>query len=314
MKKVVFILLTIFHLGAVSCQSEPKDSESSKEAVKGSTESRLAYEATFNTKPRNGKLKGVVELGASGFNSFIINVDKDLNWEAVKKEYGNSNILEGGTDSQKVSTKLKAYIKKMVDFGVGAKDIHFVVSSGAAKEETSENIIQELKKLDYKVNIVTAEEEGVYALKAVLPNGFSDTSFVVDIGSGNTKISYIEEDNSIKVFESYGAKYYKKDIQDKIAYNEVKSNATKVPKFKRSTCFIIGGAPYKLAKHSRKDKERYTLLSTEVDDYLGLAEKSQKIKSGLNIYKAIIDATDTKKVIFDWHANFTIGFLLSETD
>ena len=34
------------------------------------------------------------------------------------------------------------------------------------------------------------------------------------------------------------------------------------------------------------------------------------MKAGLNIYKAILDATGVKQVVFDWDANFTIGFLL----
>ncbi len=36
-----------------------------------------------------------------------------------------------------------------------------------------------------------------------------------------------------------------------------------------------------------------------------------KKKSGLNIYKAIIEGTGTATYIFDWDANFTIGFLAS---
>jgi hypothetical protein len=35
-----------------------------------------------------------------------------------------------------------------------------------------------------------------------------------------------------------------------------------------------------------------------------------KDKAGLNIYKAIADATDCKTFVFDWDANFSIGFLL----
>ena len=33
--------------------------------------------------------------------------------------------------------------------------------------------------------------------------------------------------------------------------------------------------------------------------------------SGLNIYKGFVDATNTDTFVFDWDANFTIGFLLS---
>ena len=33
--------------------------------------------------------------------------------------------------------------------------------------------------------------------------------------------------------------------------------------------------------------------------------------SGLNIYKGIVETTKTDTFVFDWDANFTIGFLLS---
>ena len=32
-------------------------------------------------KPVNGKLRGVVELGATGFNSFVINLDDQRRWD-----------------------------------------------------------------------------------------------------------------------------------------------------------------------------------------------------------------------------------------
>src|SRR5689334_1026001 len=40
--------------------------------------------------PTNGKLKGVVEMGASGFNSFIVKIDPQKNWQLEKAEFGNS--------------------------------------------------------------------------------------------------------------------------------------------------------------------------------------------------------------------------------
>lgn len=304
---ILFTLLTIIF----SCKSEQK--EEIKIENKTPKESKTAKFNLSPIKPTNGKLKGVVELGASGFNSFIINVDKDLNWEIKKKEFGNSLIAEGLTNTKEINTKLKEYIQKTIEFGVAAKDIHFVVSSGAAKEKTTTIISKELKKIGYVVNTVTPEQEGEYALKSVLPKRFNRTAYVVDIGSGNTKISYLKKDNSIVALESYGAKYYQKNIDDTKVYNEVKAIASKVPSDKTLQCFIIGGVPYKLAKSIRNDKERYTSLSIHVNDFKNVAEKEgEKVKSGLNIYKAIQEVTGTKKIIFDWDANFTIGFLLSE--
>ena len=72
--------------------------------------------------------------------------------------------------------------------------------------------------------------------------------------------------------------------------------------------FIIGGVPFSLAKqHRTNEQERYTVLKNP-DEYTA-ADK--KMTSGLNIYKGIVETTNTDSFVFDWDSNFTIGFLLS---
>lgn len=258
------------------------------------------------TPPVNGSMKGVVELGASGFNSFIVTIDKEKNWELEKAEWGNSLVIDGLATGEDVRTGLKKYIAGMLDYGVPGKDIHFVVSSGAKKVETTQVIIDELKKMNYVVNTVTPEEEAQYALLSVLPAQFVNKAFVIDIGSGNTKMSWMNN-GQIVGKESYGAKYYNNNTADEQVYREVKSIASSIPAEKRGTCFIIGGVPYSLAKMDRNGEERFTQLR-DPQDY---TTEGAKMEAGLNIYKAIQDATSCKTFVFDWHANFTIGFLLS---
>jgi hypothetical protein len=129
---------------------------------------------------------------------------------------------------------------------------------------------------------------------------------MVDIGSGNTKISW-DENGTLKSQELPGAKYYDKGTSDEDVYNKVKTETSKIPESKRNVCFIIGGVPFTLAKQHRKGEERYTVLKA-AQSYKA-ADK--KMGSGLNIYKAIAEATKTDTFVFDWDANFTIGFLLS---
>lgn len=268
-----------------------------------STTQSFSYTAP---EPVNGKLRGVVELGATGFNSFIIRVDDQKNWKLEKADYGSSLLYESMTNDAEITTGLRNYISNMLAFGVGGKDIHFVISSGAQKVEITKQIIAALKKLNYQVNTVTPEKEGQLALMSVLPKSYSDKAFVVDIGSGNTKISWMQG-SSIMAKEAYGAKYYEKSIADDAAYQNAAAMAKGVPSAQRETCFIIGGVPFELAKQVRNGKERYTVLKAPAD-YKG---EGQKQKSGLNIYKAIADATGCQTFIFDWDANFTIGFLLT---
>ncbi|PYF72477.1 hypothetical protein [Pedobacter nutrimenti] len=272
-------------------------------AVKSSDDKRV-----FNytpEKPVNGEYKGVVEVGASGFNSFVVNIDKEKRWEIISKDFGKSFVYEGMASTEDIRKGLKDYIGAMFDKGVKSKNIHFVISSGAQKEPKTAAITSELKKMGYVVNLVTAEQEGKLALKCVLPASYYDNSFVVDIGSGNTKISWM--DGEVKSAEAPGAKYYEKDLKDQLVYDLVKKLAGKIPAAKREICFIIGGVPFELAKQGRTGEERFTVLQNP-DKY---ATDKVKIKSGVNIYKAIKDATNCDTFVFDWDANFTIGFLLA---
>ena len=257
-------------------------------------------------KPVNGSLRGVVEVGATGFNSFVINMDAQKRWEIVSKDFGESLAYEGLATTDDIRLGLKKYLSAMFDKGVSKNNMHFVISSGAQKEPKTTTISNELKKMGYVVNNVTAAQEAKFALKATLPSSFADNSFMIDIGSGNTKISW-DDNGSLKTMELPGAKYYEKGTADEAVYNEVKTSLSKIPESKRNVGFILGGVPFTLANQHRKGKERYTVL--KAPQSYKAADK--KMGAGLNIYKAISDATNTDTFVFDWDANFTIGFLLS---
>ncbi len=256
--------------------------------------------------PVNGKLKGVVELGASGFNSFIVRIDPERRWKLEKAEFGNSLVMENMASDDDVRKGLKAYIGQMLDFGVNGRDIHFVVSSGAAKAAGTAKITAALKSLGYFVTTVTPAQEGTLGLQSVLPADYASQSFVVDIGSGNTKISW-KTGQGLQSVETYGAKYFQANVSDDVVAAEVKQRAAQVPAALRGTCFIIGGVPFEMAKIGRQGKERYTMLKAPGEYQL----ESAKAKAGLTIYKAITEATGCQQFVFDWDANFTIGYLLS---
>ena len=266
--------------------------------------------AAFTYRPEapvNGKLKGVVELGASGFNSFIIRVDSKRAWKLERSEYGNSLVMENLATEDDIRKGLKAYIGQMLDFGVSGRDIHFVVSSGALMAQVTGRIIKALNSLHYVVNTVTPEQEGIFSLKSVLPPSYNDKAFVMDIGSGNTKVSWLDH-GTPKSLHSYGAKYFERNIDSTTVSNDVKAIARQVPEERRGTCFIIGGVPFDMAKIVRQGKERYTVLRppTGYTD-----QRSAKIKAGINIYNAMATTTNCPQFVFDWDANFTIGYLLS---
>lgn len=257
--------------------------------------------------PVNGKLRGVVELGASGFNMFIIRMDAKRNWQLEKSEFGNSLVMENMATEEDVRTGLKAYIGKMLDFGVPGRDIHFVVSSGAALAENTHRIVKGLQALKYVVTTVTPEREGALGLRAALPAAYATKGFVMDMGSANSKISWYA-DGQPRVQDTFGSKYYEKNVDDATVAAAVKAKAAQVPASLRGTCFIIGGVPYELAKAVRQGQEPFTVLKAPTD-YPQLS--GAKIKSGLNIYRALAEATGCQQFVFGYDTNFTIGYLLS---
>ena len=283
--------------------STTRNTEGEKSANAGTDGGRIfAYQPE---KPVDGKIKGIVEVGATGFNSFVVNMDAQKRWELISKDFGQSLVYEGLATTDDIRSGLKKYISMMFDKGVKSKDVHFIISSGAQKEPKTEIIASELKKMGFVVNLVTAQQEGQLALKSVLPPSYYGTAFVTDIGSGNTKISWMNS-TKVQATEAPGSKYFEKDMTDPAVYDMVKTKASEIPKRNTEVCFIIGGTPFDLAKQHRNGEERYTVLK-DPGDYAG---DKPKTKAGLNIYKAIQDATGCDTFVFDWDANFSIGFLM----
>ncbi len=259
------------------------------------------------SNPINGTYKGVIEVGASGFNSFVVNIDKDKNWELVSKEFGESLAYEGFATTDDVKIGLKKYLATMFTKGVAGRNAHFVMSSGALKNPKTKLIANAIESMGYVVNRVTPEQEGKYALKALLPKAYRDKGFVVDMGSGNTKISWYEG-TKLKSLEGPGAKYFQIPITDVEVYGTIRNLIDQVPAELRKNVFLIGGVPFQLAKESRNGEERFTSLK-EPDEYS--AGPDVKLKSGINIYRSIYDTANAENIIFDWDANFTVGFLMS---
>lgn len=274
------------------------------------TESTVSHAPKFNVEvenPVDGVKLGVIEVGASGFNCFGVRVDKKDNWALEYKEFGESAAYEGFMSADDVKAGLKKYILSLGEHGVAGKNIHFVVSSGAMKNPKTSMVLQAIKAMGYQVNVVTATQEGQYAFSALISKTYRDNSFTVDIGSGNTKVSWYEN-GRIKSLEGPGAKYDQIPLTKEEVTAQITELVNKVPQSSRAQCFIIGGIPFKLASDTRQGEERFTLLGPPTDYN---ADGNDKKAAGLVIYKAIFDASGTDKFIFDWDANFTIGFLLT---
>jgi len=299
--------LTLATIVAVlfNCSSPPNEAKENIDttAKKKANPVSFDYEAP---KPQDGTLMGAIILGSAGFDAFTIKVDTAQNWELVEAQYGVSQVYENNVSENAVKEGLQTYISSIIENGVGGNNIHFLVSSSAKENEKVQAIKAVLEGLGYVVNEVSEYDEGRYAFYASVPKDFRDESFSVDVGSGNTKISWLKE-GEFKTVSSYGSKYHIDSVDDKTAYDALVKASLDIPEANIAKAFIIGGAPFKLAKEVRQGDERFTVLAapnayTSIDD--------QKTKNGLNIYDAIRFSTKSDQFIFDWHSNFAIGYLL----
>lgn len=301
MKPIKLLFLGLLFLVA-SCDTSSKNKKEKEEITS------FDY---ISKKPINGILRGVIEIGTTGFNYFIIEVDTKKNWELKFKEYGKSLISEGMTTPLQIKSKLSAYIVTLKNYGVKLENIKILISSGALKEEITQEILEKLKEENIKAKLVTSKTEAIYGLMATIPEQFMASSFLIDMGSGNTKVAY-KDDEGFVGEETYGSKYHQKGIEDKEVFDEIKTLIRTIPKNKRETCFIIGGIPYELSKLMENTEEkRYISLPINSSYFLSSKEKiGKRLKSGLNIYKAITDEVKCKRVVFDKKSNFAIGYLL----
>jgi hypothetical protein len=277
----------------------------------------MAFSYTPTPPTQNGKIKAVVIIGSSGFDGFIIKIDKDKNWELKKAYWGKeSKIWDGNADSNDIMRGFRNFLTKIGEDGkkFGAKNLDrrvpLIVSSGALKaNKATLKIIDVLKKNGWNTKKITFQKEAKYGFLVAVPKEYLHNSFFVDIGSGNTKIAYMEN-NKIKTLEGYGSKAYKTEKSLEDVYNNIKTLIEDIPIELRERAFMIGGIPFKLAKGIKKDGEKYTIL-LQPNEYDKLKNK-RKMEYGLKIYQGIKDGTQTKQYIFPWDANFGIGFLIDK--
>ncbi|MEQ9404982.1 MAG: hypothetical protein RIM99_15425 [Cyclobacteriaceae bacterium] len=255
--------------------------------------------------PENGALFGIIELGYSGFNSFIVQMDEKNRWSLEKAVYDESLVAKGRITLEYVLSKIDSFKKEMIDFGVSENHINLVASSSAIQDQKVQEIARELRSMNIGLITVDPIQEGNYALMATIPPELRRNAYMIDIGSGNTKISWMDGKDIVSI-ETYGSLYYQENISDSTAQLAFKEALSKVPENNRNICFMVGKIPFLLATSTNNRSGRYTILehpdTYEVNNY--------QEQSGFNIYRSIWEEK-TFSYVFDWDSNFSIGVLIS---
>ncbi|WP_370086756.1 hypothetical protein [Ekhidna sp.] len=266
-------------------------------------------ERVFDYQPQspvNGELNAVIELGSLGLNYFVVNIDNQGRWKLVKSEYGRTNIIYGATTTNQIIDKISDFKSTILKAGVKDKNIFAVASSTFVKTEDVNRLREQLSEKGIKLKTVDASLEGKYAMMATIPREFIKESYLVDIGSGNTKVSWIDKADTLSV-ETHGSKYFLNNTQDTTVFREVRNVVLNIPEKNRNLCFILGGAIYELVKDEVSEKNgRYYVLKHPS----AYPKSNEKLNAGNVIYGAIY-SEPTYSYIFDSQSNFSIGYLVS---
>lgn len=299
-----FLRLLVGIILLTGCSQRKQDSNE----ITTDEQSAVSYITSYS-KPNldDGELKGAILLGSSGFDAFTVSISKDGKWRLEKAEFGVSRVYENEASLTDIRTGLREYFDNMTAAGLDSSDIHFIVSSSAATNPKVAGIIAVLVELGFPTRTVSAEEEARYAFVAVMPEALRENGFVLDIGSGNTKIAWFEN-GTIVGYESYGSKYYQKQTPDGTIYNSIYALVKNIPVECRKYCFTIGGVPFELADGLPVHGDRYSILRDPAE----YKTDDPKLMAGLNIYNAVKESSGTETFIFDWNSNFVIGYLLDD--
>jgi len=232
---------------------------------------------------KNDELYDIKELFRENINTTII-----------------SGVKETGTFSSdsinETAEAVKTLINKIQEKGVPKENIFIIASSAITSVKNKEALSDKIKELTgYNTNFLTTKDEVLYNIAGALPFKYYYNSIVIDIGSGNTKIGYLEKvaDNiNVKSLEiPYGSvsltEEAKKrgnlnnglnEILNKEVIVTLNKEVQKNPAYiNRNNVFLLGGAVWALTTLQKPEQinESYVKLTAKnIEDFLNNLKKN----------------------------------------
>lgn len=300
--QICFIFILLY-----SC-SQKQESTDSRKAPTQQVERARVFDYQ-PPQPVNGELYAAIELGALGLNYFIAEIDSEKRWVMKSASFARSNIIYGVNTTNDILERIEEFRREVSDQGVKNKNIYILASSSAVKADILSEIEKGLMSRNLTIHSIDVKREAKYALLATIPREFISESFLVDIGSGNSKLSWIDNEDTLSI-EIHGSKYFLGDIQDTTVFREVRDALLEVPEEKRHLCFMLGGMIYEFLKDEIETSDNRYYVLEQPSAY---PSDNEKMRAGNVIYNALY-LEPTYSYIFDSQSNFSIGFLLDQVD
>lgn len=188
----------------------------------------LSVSAQNTLKPKftNSNIYSGIEVGSKGVKMSVIEIGKNAKssgaFNILKDTSVNTDFISFTDPSYSATLKgfLDLFNKAVKDYKIPSKRVFTVISSGVKMQAEKDNKSDWVKKLvdDFKaaagepgrqVEVVDVEKEAKLSHLGIVPDSRRYTTFLIDIGSGNTKGGYFPygNTNDFKLFQlNWGTK------------------------------------------------------------------------------------------------------------
>lgn len=172
------------------------------------------FAQNYSTKIPSAKVAGI-EVGSKGVKLSVLEKVSQNDFKLVKDSSVNSDFISFNESSFNATlnalTGLYNYCTQQQN--IPSADIATLISSGVkaqadklGKNEQIKDLITEFKtKISEQtrvVDVVTVKQESILSHQGIIPNSERYTTFLIDIGSGNTKGGYFSIDaNDFVMFQ-----------------------------------------------------------------------------------------------------------------
>ncbi|MDI9561669.1 MAG: tetratricopeptide repeat protein, partial [Pseudomonadota bacterium] len=237
--------------------------------------------STLEKRTPTGTYAGI-EIGSKGVKGMVVEItpmDREgfYDLKEIFRHNINTSIISGvaktGMFSDTAIDETAAAVKKIMDMiveqaNIKKEDIRIVASSALT-------YVQNAGSLEAKVNRLTGanmdfafkDGEVLYGILGAVPNKYENSAMLIDVGSGNTKIGYLEDGGSKTVSAElpYGTVSFSEEAKkinpsganyastlSGLSANKIKpllkQEATKKPPIlERTPVFMTGGAVWAMA-------------------------------------------------------------------
>jgi hypothetical protein len=200
-----------------------------------------------------------IEVGSKGIKMSILQVPRNDansgNFTSIKDTSINTDFIlftnRSFTNTVKGLSNL--YNIAANEYGVPTNKIYTVVSSGVKGQAEKENKIAMIKQLtdsfrtaindaSKQVPIVSVTDEAILSHLGIVPDNRRFNTFLIDIGSGNTKGGYFRNGNT-KDLKLFTLNWGTKSVANATEYRTTEDNS--MTNFKKQLARVLAGDPEK---------------------------------------------------------------------